>query len=327
MIRFPGGWMGRVLGLGFAISQGLLDTNRDRLMKIKYSCVLDQHPRFGRQAFVWALSLLTYGGAETDSLVIHTVGEYSGEYRKIFDDWGIETRVVTAFDSRHPNSNKLAQFESEALQSVDYAVLFDCDIAFCGDISGWITGESIRGRAGISRLSANQWIELFSAANLQLPAAWGNAVTSATTPASYVNGGFYVIPKVGFQQLRTVWPRWNRLLIERSPLIHPHEEFTDQISFAMSCQELGLTVEHLPVELNLDTVHLTNVPDVASAGLDIHPLVLHYHRLNRQGFVRPAGIPSIDRQVRKINDLIRLAEQVNYHKPSLMLLKERRIAS
>ena len=105
-------------------------------MKVKFSCVVDHDPRFGRQALVWAASLLAYGGAETDSLVIHTVGEYNGEYRKIFDDWGIETRVVSAFDLRHPNSNKLAQLESEALQSADFAVLCDCDLAFSGDIIG-----------------------------------------------------------------------------------------------------------------------------------------------------------------------------------------------
>jgi hypothetical protein len=297
------------------------------MMKIRFSCVVDQHPKFGRQAFVWALSLLTYGGAETDSLVIHTVGEYCGEYRKVLDDWGIEIRVVTAFDLRHPNSNKLAQLESEALQSADYAVLCDCDIAFCGDISGWIAGESIRARAASSGgLKTDQWVKVFSAANLAAPAAWGEAVlTRATTPASYVNGGFYVIPQLLFLQLREVWPRWNHWLLDRSELIHPYSEFTDQISFALSCQELGLTVDLLPLELNLDIVYLPAALDVGPTGSGIRPLVLHYHRLSKKGYVRSTNVPCIDRQVRRTNDLIRLAEQVNYDKSSVMLLRQGRI--
>jgi hypothetical protein len=297
-------------------------------MKIRFSCVVDQDPKFGRQAFVWALSLLIYGSAETDSLVIHTVGEYCGEYRKIFDDWGIETRVVTAFDLRHPNSNKLAQLESEALQSADYAVLCDCDIAFCGDISGWIAGESIRARVASSGgLKAYQWVKVFNAANLPVPAAWGEAVvTRATTPASYVNGGFYVVPRLLFLQLREIWPRWNRWLLDRSQLIQPYSEFTDQISFVLSCQELGLAVDHLPVELNLDTVYLPAALNGGPTESGTRPLVLHYHRLNKRGYVRPTNVPCIDRQVRRTNDLIRLAEQVNYDKPSLMLLRQGRTA-
>lgn len=296
-------------------------------MKVKFSCVVDQHPRFGRQAFVWASSLITYGGAEADSLVIHTVGEYSGEYRKIFDDWGIELRVVTAFDLRHPNSNKLAQLESEALQSADYVVLCDCDLAFSGDIMRWITGTSIRARVASSGgLKAERWMRLLNAANIPLPDISEKAiVTGACTLANYVNGGLYVIPQGLFQQFREVWPRWNRWLLDNEHLIRPHTEFTDQISFAMSCQELGLTIDHLPPELNLDIVYLPPALRADSCE-NVRPVVLHYHRLNQHGFVRSTRVRSIDRQVRKINDLIRLAEQVNYHKPSLMLLKESRIA-
>jgi hypothetical protein len=297
-------------------------------MKVKFSCVADQHPRFGRQAFIWAASLLTYGGAEADSLVIHTVGEYRGEYRSTFDDWGIETRVVTAFDLRHPPSNKLTQLESEVLHSADYVVLCDCDLAFSGDVIKWIAGASIRARIANSHgLKAEAWRTVLKAASLPEPDLSVQAiVTGAHTLAGYVNGGFYVVPQLHFQHLREVWPRWNRWLLDNQHLIAPHTPFTDQISFAISCHELGLTIDHLPLELNLDTVYLPPTDRVDLRKV-IFPLVLHYHRLNRQGFVQPTQIPAIDRQVRKVNDLIKLAEQVNYHKPSLMLLKERPITS
>jgi hypothetical protein len=297
-------------------------------MKVRFSCVIDQHPRFGRQAFVLASSLLTYGGGETDSLVIHTVGEYNGEYKKVFEAWGIETQVVKAFDSRHPNSNKLAQLESQALHSADYVVLLDCDIAFCGDISAWIRGASIRARTASSGgLPPQRWVKVLTAAGLPLPEAWVESVlTKANTLPSYVNGGLYVMPQRLFQQLREVWPRWNRWLLESQELIKPYGEFTDQISFAMSCQELGLTIDQLPLDLNFDTVYVPQWLGTVPGRADILPMVLHYHRFSREGLLRLTKVPSINPQVRKINNLIRLAEQVNFDKPSLMLLRERRVA-
>src|SRR5690242_8947211 len=127
-------------------------------MNIKYSCVVDQHPKFGRQAFVWSCSLLAYGGADLSSLIIHTVGDYAKEYKAIFDRWGITTVTVPRFDQRHPNSNKLSQLESPVLDSADYVLLFDCDIAFCGNIAPWIQGDSIRARiASSGGLPPDRW--------------------------------------------------------------------------------------------------------------------------------------------------------------------------
>src|SRR5271166_3468885 len=113
-------------------------------MNVRFSCVMDQHPRFVQQALIWAASLLTYAGQEPDTLLIHCVDGLDPKYKKIFDSWEVETRVVQRFDSRHPYSNKLTQLESVPLHSADYVVLCDCDMAFCGSISPWITGDSIR---------------------------------------------------------------------------------------------------------------------------------------------------------------------------------------
>jgi hypothetical protein len=297
-------------------------------MKVRFSCVVDQPPKFGHQAFVWAASLLTYGGADTDSLVIHTAGEYGGEYRKVFDDWGIEVRVVPPFDLRHPNSNKLAQLESEALRSADYAVLCDCDTSFCQDISPEIGGLSVRARIGsYIGLPPHRWKKLFDAAGLDLPAGRIKALLDGQeTLPGYCNGGIYIIPQLLLQRLCGVWPRWNRWLLDRDSLIQPFGAFADQISFAMSCAEMSVSVNYLPLELNFDGISRVRTLYRVSGTTEIHPFVLHYHQLDKQGLVPLTKIPSVNRQIRKINNLIRLAEQVNFDKPSLMLLRERRVA-
>src|SRR6185295_13803587 len=107
-------------------------------MHIRFSCVIDQKPKYADQAVVWAATLMVYGGQSADSLIIHHVGECEPACKRLFDAWGIETRQVERFDRRHGPSNKLTQLASESLQAADYVVLCDCDMAFCNSISPWI---------------------------------------------------------------------------------------------------------------------------------------------------------------------------------------------
>lgn len=297
-------------------------------MTLKFSCVADQHPRFERQALVWALTLLTYAAEEPDALVVHTIGGCDAEYRKILLDWGIQVCDVKCFDSRHPNSNKLTQLESKVLLEADFVILCDCDIAFCGPVSSWVRGDSIRARIGsYNGLPLDRWQEVFQAAGLSLPAVKVKALLNGLpTLPSYCNGGLYIIPQDSFQKLREAWPRWNRWLLDRPDLLKPFGAFTDQISFAMSCEELGLRIDHLPLEMNCDGVFYQRALRRVTGKDDIQPLVLHYHQLDVAGLLPLKQIPSINRQIRKINDLIRLAEQVNFDKPSLLLLRQRRTA-
>src|SRR5947208_858660 len=105
-------------------------------VKIVYSCVVDQNPRSAHQAFIWASSLLGYGGQEPESLVVHIVRDCHPNYKALFDSMGVRTVLVEPFDPGHRHSNKLTQLtqlDSEASGSADYVVLCDCDIAFCED--------------------------------------------------------------------------------------------------------------------------------------------------------------------------------------------------
>jgi hypothetical protein len=288
-------------------------------MNVKYSCVMDQHPKFSRQALIWASSLLVYGGQAADSLVVHSVGEFDPQCRSILDTWGIETRIVQRFDARHPHSNKLTQLESEPLCAADYVVMYDCDTAFCGDISSWITGDSVRARvASLRGLPPRHWQNLFEVAGLELPASRVTTFLSGEETLPNYCSGCYIISQPAFLKLAEAWPRWDRWLLDRPDLINPFDVFADQISFTLSCAELGLDVDHFPLELNFDTTYSPR------GRTTICPLVLHYRRLTAEGLLRLTKLPSVNRQIRKINDLIRLAEQVNFDKLSLMLLTGRR---
>ncbi len=273
-------------------------------MTVKFSCVIDQRAKYTRQAFVWASSLLKYAGEGPDSILIHFVNQLDLKYQRIFDSWGIKTQIVKPFDSRHPHSNKLTQLDSELLHSVDYVVLCDCDIAFCESISDWITGDSVR--ASIVRgtsIPLEQWQRIFRMAKLDFPTTRVKAMfEDVETLPTYCNGGLIIVPQPIFQNLREIWPKWDRWLLDRPELVEPFVFFIDQISFTLSCEELGLSINYLPVELNLPP----SADLLDRIQKEIHPIVLHCH--GQEGFLLPVNIASVDRQIQKLNDLIRLRE-------------------
>ena len=75
----------------------------------------------------------------------------------------------------------------------------------------------------------------------------------------------------------------------------------------MSCQELGLGVEHLPIELNYHTRLRGPRRLLAITGRsDISPLLLHYHRgTGEHGYLLPTKIAGVNARICQINRLLR----------------------
>jgi hypothetical protein len=129
--------------------------------------------------------------------VVHAIKGCHPNARRIFDSWGVATRVVAPFSARSRNSNKLTQLESDALEDAAYVVLNDCDLIFCGNIAPWISGDSICARTpSYAGLTLKQWSRLFQTAELDMPAAMITAVLDgrATLPI-YCNTALCSIPQ------------------------------------------------------------------------------------------------------------------------------------
>jgi hypothetical protein len=285
---------------------------------VKYSCVLDHPPRYARQALTWAASLLTYGGQDADSLVIHAVESCHPGLRRLVNSWGIETRNVKRFDPAYPHSNKLAQLESGALAGCDYVVLCDCDIVFCDSISLWIKGGSVRARVpSYAGLRQAQWERLFARAKLQLPVTRVTAVLDgAETLPIYCNGALHIIPQAILRRLQGVWPKWARWLSARPALFWPLRTYIDQIAFTLSCAELDLALDYLPVELNFP-VRILPKGQLYRAGArgGTLPMVLHHHHRDREGLLLMTNSPGLNAQIRRINDMIYLIQRTGFRRP------------
>ena len=281
-------------------------------MKVTFSCVVDDNPKYARQALLWATSLLIFGHQSADSLVVHTVGEGDPRLRALLSSWGVDVVQVEVFDVRHRYSNKLAQFATTSLLNADYAVLCDCDVAFAGSIIPWLRGERIRARiAQRPWLPPAQWKAIFAAASLKLPTARVLASNGVPTLPTFCNGGLYIIPQTLFGQIGTVWRRWDRWLLERLELLEPRQVFADQVSFSLACEELGLTIDYLPFELNYHLAERRVALPRDSGWRACEPRVLHYHNLiDSRGFLHEGKVVSVNAAVERINGLVRCLNEL-----------------
>jgi len=281
-------------------------------MQAAFSCVVDDDRKYARQAALWAASLLIYGEQSADSLVVHTVGPGEPRLRALLRSWGVDVVQIDAFDARHPYSNKLGQFATPSLRDADYAVLCDCDLAFAGSISPWLRGERVRARI-VDRpwLSPAQWRKLFAAAKLRFPLGTVLAGNGAPTLPTFCNGGLYVIPRARFDQLGAAWSTWDRWLLEHSELLRPREVFADQVSFTLACEELGLTIDYLPIELNYHTGKSRAALLKRDGRRGWTPHVLHYQNLvGPRGFLLKEKLASMNAATERINEVIRCLNEL-----------------
>lgn len=270
---------------------------------VLYSCVVDNNLKFKNQALIFVHTLIGLAQVKPEQIVLHIIEGMPEADIGTFRQFGVQLAVVRPFDSRHPHSNKLVQLENLALHQADHVVLCDCDIAFAGEISEWITGDRLRAKP-VDR--ANPPIELWRA--ILSAAGFGTDFPTMKTThddeetyANNFNGGLYIIPQVVFQQLRKVWPEWNRWLLDRQELLGRFTRNTDQVSLGLALAALGQIGDPLPIGLNFPA----QLPLPENARLDGPPPVIHYHkRRDARGYLGATNVPFVDQSIAKINLVI-----------------------
>jgi hypothetical protein len=290
-------------------------------MSVVYSCVVDGDARFQRQACTWAQTLITHAGRHPDEIVVHAVEGAQGEGFDWLRALGIRIEPVPRFDARHAHSNKLRQLDSPALCGADRVVLCDCDTAFAGDLEALIEGAGVRAkRVDTAQPPLRLWEVLFEAAGFdRVPAPALATQTGELTYRNNCNGGLYVLDQRVLEPLRELWPRWATWTLDHADLLGELVFFSDQISFGLALEELGLQVDPLPLEANFPT-HIPCPP----GALAREPLMLHYHgRVDADGLLLPTGVPEADRAIARVNGGLRRRRGVPAAPPSTAPARDR----
>jgi hypothetical protein len=268
-------------------------------LSVRFSCVVDKHPRFTVQAWAWFTTLRHVARRSLTEIVFHVVEGMPPDRLSYLRGLGAEVRTVPRFDVRHPCSNKLAQLHSLALAHADRIVLTDCDLAFAGRVDALFAGRDAVAakRVDTGKPHYEHWKVIFAAAGFSAP---GIGLSTHTREATYIhnfNGGVYVLTQSAFRALGGAWPWWNRWLLDRPQLLGRREFYTDQVSFGLAVHELGLPIRPLSSQFNFPTQH-PNVERVV-------PTILHYHRrVDEQGFLLPHGAAEVDAQIAVVNGVL-----------------------
>ena len=161
----------------------------------RFTCVVDDQPRFHLDALRWFTSLTAVAGVDPSDLVVHVVGNESTDALDYLRGRGVTVRPVERFDPRSPHCNKI----SGALRLADegpegMVVLCDTDVVIIEDPrpieipAGAIAGKLVD--APVPPFDVI--LDIFGAAGVAapppVPLPWGSDQRTVTGNS---NGGLY----------------------------------------------------------------------------------------------------------------------------------------
>lgn len=254
-------------------------------MKIVYSCVVDQNPKFFSQALSLVASLKAVGVSSDDILINLTPS--AKQYRTDFEEIGCLVRDTIFFaDGKY--SNKVAQLRN-APPEADFIVCCDTDLMFMRNLASDITSKAglVLGKTvdfdnpPVDRLHAIR--KMFD--DLPEIAETAADVNGNPTLAGNFNGGLYILPGCHVQAFSKAW-EYEALRLFNDPQVRDIlSEFgwhIDQISFCFALNKLGLDYETLPITFNFPLHFPLPIGKVENPA-DIR--IVHYHdAVDENGF-------------------------------------------
>lgn len=272
----------------------------------RFSCVVDEHPRFHLEVLRWYAALSEVAGVTPEDLVVHVVGGSTSDVLDFLRSEGVAVRSVDPFDARSPHCNKI----SGALRLAEddpeegLVVLCDTDVVVLDDPrrtdvpAGAIAGKLVD--APLPPLKV--LLRVFEAAGLrappEIPLPWD---PDQLTVSGNNNGGLYLVQGPLLRGIATAWGYWAMWILDRLEILENWAVHVDQVAMAMALSAETLASVPLDVRWNTPIHDPTRIPAEPP-----EPAVIHYHQhLDRLGRIRATGAPPIDRQIDVANAAIR----------------------
>ncbi|MGH8202249.1 MAG: DUF423 domain-containing protein [Steroidobacteraceae bacterium] len=273
-------------------------------MRLRYSFVIDEQPRFTIEGRIFLRAILAAGVRPAD--IVAQVTARSGEAgKRLAAEFGVRT-LDLPLGPDGAYCNKINQlFTLAGDEGFDVLVACDTDLAILRPLDEAATTEHIRARRVDQEnppLAVLERIREFLGVAQQPPLAAPGVCPSAATYALNCNGGVLFIPRQLMRPLGEAWLDYARKLTEHRQLLEQWVNHIDQVSWVFAMLKLALPFRDLPVEYNFPT----NLAKRIAPGSYGQPVVLHYHRaLDRRGRLRLSGVRPVDECIRQVNRLLR----------------------
>lgn len=272
-------------------------------MRVLYSFVIDENPRFLAEGRIFLRTILRAGVAAGD--VVAQVTARSGHAgRDLAASFGVRA-IELGLGPDGACCNKINQLFTLDGEELDVLVCCDTDIAILRPLEEAVRADRIRAKRVDQEnppLAVLERIREFLGV-AERPPLWAPGCAPAgRTYAMNCNGGVLMIPRQFVRPLREAWLGYATVLSGHRHLLEQWVDHIDQVSWAFAMLKLQLPFEELPVEYNFPTNIAKRVP----RGTYTKPAVLHYHRaLDRRGRLRLSGIRSVDESIQEVNRLLR----------------------
>ena len=271
----------------------------------RFSCVVDQHPRFHLDALRWFACLTEVAGVDPHDLVVHVVGDDGSDALEYLRTRGVVLRTIARFDDRSPHCNKIAG--ALALSEVaddGVVVLCDTDLAVLEDPRRLaLPRHGIAGKPVDAPVPPLETIlGVFDAADVAAPPRvrlpWGQ---DQYTVSGNNNGGLYLVPGHLLTTVSSGWAHWARWLLGRIELLGEWPVYVDQVAMALALAAERIESKPLDVRWNTPSHDLTRIPPDAGT-----PAIIHYHQeVTDEGLLRTTTNEAIDKQIDVANEAIR----------------------
>ena len=272
-------------------------------MRVLYSFVIDENPRFLTEGRIYLRTLLRAGVPPRDVLAQVTArsGRAGTDLPASFGVRAVELPLGP--DGAY--CNKINQLFTLAGEDFDVLVACDTDMAILRPLDEAAKADRVRAKRVDQEnppLAVLERIREFLGVAQQPPLAAPGCAPAGQTYAMNCNGGVLMIPRQFVKPLGEAWLEYATVLSEHRQLLEQWVNHIDQVSWAFAMLKLRLPFQELPVEYNFPTNIAKRVPRRAYS----KPVVLHYHRaLDKRGRLRLSGIRAVDQSIKEANRRLR----------------------
>ncbi len=268
------------------------------------SCVVDTHPRFLMQAWIWLVSAHLVGAFNDCDVVIHHVGTSPKVLKDAAARFGARILVIEAFGEENAARycNKLQSHEPILATKTSAAILTDVDLFFFASPAECVDPDYVRAKI-VDHPNPPEEImtDLFEALGLTdlnfdgIP----TFCQDSRTHKMNCNGGLYICPIESLEILAPIWQDYSKRCLARENILKNFLFHADQLGFTMSMIETGLPFKSLGAEWN----YPTHFPAKDHDKVHVDEIkILHYHKmLSGDGLLERSGIPKIDHYIDRAN--------------------------
>ncbi len=276
--------------------------------KTFYSCVIDDHPKFYWQGYIFVIVLQKIAKVRGNRIFIHLIKQ-NIQFENFLKASDVNIRYIKPWGDKK-YCNKLQQLETKELQKADYVFFCDADIAIAEDLSSLagqfpdkILGKVVDGpNPGIDKLKY-----IYDLFGMQYPKISTDTLASGQTFEVNFNGGLYGIPSKFITELAGSWKKFADKMLNSNDfknIMADKINHIDQVSFSLALNELNLPYKLLGYEYNCPT-HIKNIK-LLDAKLSSKVKVIHYHsNISDTGLLNSIENQFARKTVEKINKVVK----------------------